>query len=214
MASNPVWCQPASVWRRYFEEWMAIQRPEHLLKACIFFDLRAVAGDEEPGRRLWAWVCERAPSQRLFLRYMARAAVERQPPLGLFGGFVVERSGSHKDALDLKWRGVFPMTQAMRVYALSLGITETNTVDRLREAGARGTFSAGEATEAEDAFEVICRIRLLHQLACMDAGAPPDNFVNPDALGKGDRLLLKEAFKTLAWLQRGLEERFLTASLV
>ena len=105
--------------------------PAQLLRASIFFDLRPVGGEERPGRDLGQWVSERAPSHTLFLRHMARVALERRVPLGFFGGFVVERSGAHKDQLDLKARGVFPMTQAMRVCALSLGVPETNTVDRL-----------------------------------------------------------------------------------
>ena len=58
---------------------------------------------------------------------------------------------------------------------------------------------------------MIARLRLAHQLACLDAGVPSDNFIKPRTLGKTDRLLLKEAFKTVAWLQSGIEERFQTA---
>jgi CBS domain-containing protein len=210
MASNPRWCQPDSAWRRYFTGWMETQEPEQVLHASLFFDLRPVAGDEVVGRALWEWVCEQAPSKRLFLGYMAKAALERHVPLGLFGGFVVERAGTHKDTLDLKARGVFPVTQAMRVCALSLGLRETNTVDRLLASGREGLFSPREADDLRDAHEVIARLRLTHQLARLDVGAPPDNFINPETLGKADRLLLKEAFKTIAWLQRWIEDRFQT----
>ena len=210
MASNPRWCQPDSTWRGYFTGWMEAQEPEQVLQASVFFDLRPVAGAESVGRALWEWVCERAPSQRLFLGYMAKAALERHVPLGFFGGFVVERSGAHQGTLDLKARGVFPVTQAVRACALSLGLRETNTLDRLLAAGREGLFSPREVDELRDAHEVIARLRLAHQLARLDAGAPPDNFVNPEALGKADRLLLKQAFKTVAWLQRWIEDRFQT----
>jgi CBS domain-containing protein len=106
------------------------------------------------------------------------------------------------------------MTQAMRVYALALGIAETNTVDRLVEAGSRGVFSAAEVEELRGAYEVIFRLRLGHQLARVEAGEPPDNFVNPGQLGKADRLLLREAFKSLGWLRRAVEERFQTRAVV
>jgi len=189
---------------------MEVPQPERLLFASLFFDLRPVAGDEAPGRALWEWVCNRAPSQTLFLRLMAHSAVERTPPLGLFGRFVVERTGVHKGTLDLKSRGVFPMTQAMRVYALSLGVRETNTVDRLRAAEAGGALPASAARDLRGAYEVISRLRLHHQLARLDAGLPPDNHLDPQGLGVSDRLLLKEAFKTVGWLQRVLEDRFQT----
>lgn len=103
------------------------------------------------------------------------------------------------------------MAQAMRVYALSLGARSTNTIDRLKAAGEQGIFTAAEVGELRDAYQVIARLRLTHQLACLDADVPADNFIKPRTLGKTDRLLLKEAFKSVAWLQRGIEERFQTA---
>jgi CBS domain-containing protein len=211
MASNPVWCQPDSVWRGYFSSWMDAPEPQQVLRASLFFDLRPIAGDEGLGDALWTWVCNRAPSQRLFLGYMAKAALEWQVPLGIFGGFVVERSGVHKGTLDLKARGIFPTTQAMRVGALSVGLRETHTMDRLVGLGAQGFYSQTEVNELRDAYEVISRLRLSHQIARLDAGFSPDNFINPQTLGKADRLLLKEAFKTLAWLRRSIEDRFQTA---
>jgi CBS domain-containing protein len=213
MASNPRWCQPGSVWREHFGAWMVNPHPERLLDAAIFFDLRPVGGQAAPGESLWAWVCDEAPSQALFLRYMAWDAVHWVPPLGFFGRFSVERSGPYRGRLDLKGRGVFPMTQAMRVYALGLGLRQTNTVDRLLAIGERGVLSASQVAELRDAYEVVFRLRLLHQVARLEAGLPPDNFVDPYAFGKMDRLLLREAFRTLAWLQRLLADRFQVAGV-
>jgi CBS domain-containing protein len=213
MASNHRWCQPASKWRTYFDSWMETFHPDSLLAACIYLDLRPIGGETAPGRALWDWVCEWAPTRRLFLGYMARVAVERQPALGLLGGFVVERTGPHKDSLDLKARGTFPMTQAMRVLALSLGVRETNTVERLVRVGEAGVFSPGQVEELRDAYAVISRLRLAHQLERLAAAREPDNWVAPRELGRGDRLLLKEAFRSLAWLQRVLEDRFQTAMI-
>src|SRR5581483_11365488 len=102
MASNPLWLQPESVWRGYFASWMQTPGPQALLQSSVFFDLRPIAGSVEVGRALWEWVCERAPLETVFLRLMAKAGLERQVPLGLFGGLVVERSGTHRDRLDLK----------------------------------------------------------------------------------------------------------------
>jgi len=210
MAANPRWCQPESVWRGYFSAWMETPQPEPLLRASLFFDLRPVGGDEEIGRGLWEWVCETAPTRILFLRHMACVAADRPRPLGLFGGFAVDRSGPYKDQLDLKAGAVLPVTHAMRVYALSLGVRHTNTLDRLRAAGERGLLPAAEVSEIHDAYQLVGRLRLRHQLACRDAGLPPDNFIRPRELGKTDRLLLKEAFKTIVQLERGIEDRFQT----
>jgi CBS domain-containing protein len=105
------------------------------------------------------------------------------------------------------------MTQAMRVLALSLGVRQTNTVDRLRAVAAQGVFTPEEAEELRGAYEVVCRIRLQGQLGALDAGRAPDSFVVPAALGKLDRTLLREAFKTLRWLERRVADRFQTAMM-
>jgi CBS domain-containing protein len=214
MAANPRWRQPERIWRRYFDSWMETPQPEPVLQASLFFDLRPVGGDEGIGRRLWDWVCETAPTRSLFLRYMARVAVDRPRPLGLFGGFAVERTGPHKDRLDLKATAVLPVTHGMRAYALSLGVRETNTLDRLRAAGERGILAPAEVSELRDAYQLVAGLRLRHQLACLDAGLPPDNFIRPRALGRTDRLLLKEAFRTIGSLERGIADRFQTGLVV
>ncbi|MCI0546343.1 MAG: DUF294 nucleotidyltransferase-like domain-containing protein [Candidatus Rokubacteria bacterium] len=213
MASNTRWCQPASAWRAAFASWMETPEPERVLAAAIYFDLRPVAGDPGPGDGVWRWVCGAAPAHRLFLRFLARDAVERRPPLGFFGRFAVARSGPHAGRLDLKARAVLPMTQAMRAYALSLGARDTNTLDRLTAAGAHGALGATEVRDLRDAYEVIGRVRLGHQLALLDAGLPPDNFIDPAGLGRADRVLLAEAFRTLGSLQRRVEDRFQTSGI-
>jgi CBS domain-containing protein len=214
MARNPRWCQPASAWRAQFEAWMDTPQPEAVLHASTFLDLRGVAGDAAPAAALRGWLTERTAGRVLFVRHLARDAVARRPPLGLFGGFVVERSGVHKDRLDLKARGIFPVTQAARVHALALGVPETGTLDRLAGASAHGVVTAAELGDLADAWEVLGRLRLRHQLACLAAGAEPDNHIDPALLGKADRLLLKEAFRTVEWLQSSIEERFQTATVM
>jgi CBS domain-containing protein len=65
-------------------------------------------------------------------------------------------------------------------------------------------------TEIREAHEVIARLRLRHQLDRLDGGEAPDNLVDPRGLGRSDRLLLREAFRTVAWLQGYVAERFQT----
>jgi CBS domain-containing protein len=213
MASNPRWCKPARVWREYFSSWMESPQPEPIVDASLFFDLRPVGGDDEPGRALWSWVCERAPGSTLFLRYLARDAVLRSSALAWFGRLRVGRSGPHRGRLDLKAVAVFPITQAMRVCALSLGLRETHTLDRLRGAEAAGLLRTEDAADLREAHEIVAQVRLAHQLRCLDEGAAPDNFLDPRRLGRGDGLLLKDALHTVAWLQRFVEDRFQTDTL-
>lgn len=211
MAENPRWCQPVSAWRRLVSSWLAEPSPEGLLAASVYFDIRPVAGDESPARDLMDWACAEASRHTVFLRHLAHSAAERRPPLGLFGGIRPERTGPHRGTIDLKGRGVFPVTQAMRVYALARGLVVTNTLDRLAGVTARGDFAAAEGEELGAAYTVILRIRLAHQVAAAAAGEAPGNRVALDELDRIDRAALGAAFRTLAWLRRHLEDRFQTA---
>ena len=40
MAKNPKWCQPISIWKKYFKDWVYKAGPEALLQTSIFFDFR------------------------------------------------------------------------------------------------------------------------------------------------------------------------------
>ncbi|HKZ05970.1 MAG TPA: DUF294 nucleotidyltransferase-like domain-containing protein [Methylomirabilota bacterium] len=210
MASNPRWCRPLSAWRAEVDTWLETPEPQRLLLASVFCDIRPVAGDERPGLALWQWICERAPASPLFLRFMALSALEHAPALDLLGRLGVARRGPHRGRIDLKASAILPVTQAMRVYALALGSAETNTMDRLQVAQDQGALPSAESRDVRDAYAVVSRLRLRHQLDLLAAGQAPDNWIDPAALPRTDRAVLKEAFKTIAWLQRLLEDRFQT----
>ena len=52
MAMNPKWCQPLSVWKQYFSDWITNADPQALLDVKIFFDYRFIFGSEELVDRL------------------------------------------------------------------------------------------------------------------------------------------------------------------
>ncbi|TXK51535.1 cyclic nucleotide-binding domain-containing protein, partial [Pontibacter qinzhouensis] len=45
MATNPLWCQPLSVWKKYYHSWIQEPTEQALLNASIFFDFRPIFGD-------------------------------------------------------------------------------------------------------------------------------------------------------------------------
>ena len=45
MAKNPKWCQPVSIWKKYFKEWIYNASSKALLQISIFFDFRFGYGD-------------------------------------------------------------------------------------------------------------------------------------------------------------------------
>lgn len=213
MASNPTWCQPASVWSGYFRRWLDHPSPSEVLAACIYFDLRPLAGSEVVAAPLERIVRTEAPASRAFLRLLAHDVVSRRVPRTLLGNVAVERRGPGRGSVDIKRAGILQLTGAARVDALGLGLPHTNTVERFRAAAERGIYTAAEAREITDAYQHLVRLRLVHQLEQLAAGATPDNRVSPARLSRADALLLRDALATVERVQAGLGDRFATGGL-
>ena len=139
---------------------------------------------------------------------MADIAVLHQPPLGFFKRLVVEKSGEHKNKLNLKLNGLTPLIDAVRTLALDQRFFETNTMDRISSLMETGVLSQGDGDDLRDAFNVIMLVRVRHHVNVIHQGREPDNYVNPDELSIIQRAMLKEAFKTIDKLQRVLELRY------
>jgi CBS domain-containing protein len=89
-----------------------------------------------------------------------------------------------------------------RVWAVRAGVTQKDTIGRLRGASALGELEPDTADELVEAFHFLWDVRLRHQAAQVDAGDAPDDFVDPATLGSFSRSGLKEAFRLLARAQR------------
>jgi CBS domain-containing protein len=206
MARNAGWRLPLSGWLELYESWVRFPARRNVQLAMIGLDVRGGIGplDVEPelGRFL-----EELPRHTEFLDALARAAVAGRPPLGFLRDFVVERSGQHVGRLDVKSGGVMLIVNLARLYALSAGSTATRTIDRLRAAAARSRISSETAQELEEAFGVVCRLRLEHQAAQVVRGAAPDNHIDPAELPPGERRELKEAFRAIARAQKAIDAR-------
>jgi CBS domain-containing protein len=128
----------------------------------------------------------------------------------MFGKVAVARSGPHRGTVDVKGAGGVQLVGAARLAALELGLDEVNTGERFQAAADRGLYPGGEAREIVDAHHLLMRIRLVHQLAQLEAGVPVDNHVDPGRLSHADALLFKDALKTVGRVQAQIRERFAT----
>lgn len=204
MASNPQWRVPLAQWGAYFRAWINEPEPDALLNAQTFFDMRPVHGDATLYDRLHAAVAAWAPRSARFLAYLAKQAQRFTPPLGFFRDFVLEGEGEHKDTLDLKAGGIAPVVQMARIFCLSSGASETNTIARLKVAGERGALSPENATNLADAFEFITYVRLRHQVRQLRQGITPDNRVPPAGLSSFEKRHLRDAFQIIRKMQGAL----------
>ncbi|MHA6344866.1 DUF294 nucleotidyltransferase-like domain-containing protein [Roseivivax sp. CAU 1761] len=201
MAKTPRWCQPLSVWRGYFRDWIAHPRPEAQMLASVMFDLRPIAGDVGLFADLHEETLERARSNSIFRAHMTANALKHTPPLGLFRGFALIRSGEHRRMIDLKHSGVVPVIDLARLYALEGTLLLANTRAWLEVTRAAGIVSQSGGQDLLDAYDLIAETRLAHQCRQVGDGVPPDNFLAPPDLSDFDRAHLRDAFVVVKGMQ-------------
>ncbi|MFM9970434.1 MAG: DUF294 nucleotidyltransferase-like domain-containing protein [Burkholderiales bacterium] len=200
MAGNPKWCLSLDEWRQIFADWIRDPLPKALLNASIFFDFRALWGDEALAHDLRAWLVGQVRDDQRFLRAMAQGALESRPPLGLFTDFDTTNAAGAPDSIDLKTQGTRTFVDAARIFALAAGNHDTSTAARLRSSGERLRVPNEETDAVVEAFHFILLYRLLHQ----QQNPAHANRIRPDDLNELDRRILKEAFRQARKLQRRL----------
>lgn len=204
MASNRECCLSLGEWRNRFADWVDHGDPQALLNATIFFDFRALHGAAELADELREWLHQYAPGNTRFLLQMTQNALGNQPPLGLVRDFVFPDNAAHPHTLDLKVNGVTPFVDAARILALTAGVTDTNTPQRLRLAAKRLKLKPAVVDAWIEAFYFIQFLRLRHQDAQARMRKPLDNLVDPDDLNELDRRILRESMRQARKLQQRL----------
>jgi CBS domain-containing protein len=181
-----------SEWTRRFNAAIDEPRPH---AAGLLFDYRKVAGPLELAPLEAAMA--RAPRNALFLRFLARTAVEHQPPgsvgLRLGGGATV----------DLKAHGILPVVFLARCYGLEVGTRARGTLDRLDAAAAEGLISQEAHDGVGSAYRFLLGLRLRHQLRQLAGGSVPTSLVRLADLSPVERSRLKDSFRAIKrWQER------------
>jgi CBS domain-containing protein len=201
MARNPKLCQPLSVWKRRFSDWIHTAEAEDLLYSSIFFDFRGGYGHTDLISHLREHLLESLVGWSGFFRHLTQNALLHKPPLGFFRNFVVESKGEHRNKFDVK-QAMLPIVDYARIYALKHGLAETNTLERLQQLTQKGLIPAKDYSEIEQGYSFLMQLRLVRQVgAILDDGAPPDNYINPKELSGIEQRLLKEIFVRIGNLQ-------------
>ena len=203
LARDHRWRMSAASWKRVFQECLERPAPSQLVRAAVSFDFRHVMGGLPIVGPLVA-ILQTARRYPDFLARLARTATDWRPPLDFLGRISTRKADGQEGRIDLKQGGVVPVASLARFHALANGITISATLDRLSAAEEVGGLDHETAESLREAFTIICDIRLQRQAACIRAGGPPDNFVDPEALPPLERTTLREAFHVVARAQKQL----------
>jgi CBS domain-containing protein len=139
---------------------------------------------------------------------MANMIVKNTTPLGIFGKLLVEKSGEHKNTIDLKIKGLAPLVDILRLFSLEKGVRVTSTLERIDALRDSHATVAEYAEEMKDMFEFIMLLRMQHQFEQISSGILPDNHINPKTLSIRERKTLQEAFNLINDIQDSVIQRY------
>lgn len=201
MANNPEWCKSYQEWLQAVRGWMRQPQGEWLRKMTIFFDFRPVYGRFSLAESLREAIFQWLTAEEVILHFLARDAVTKKIPLNPFRQVVPEKSGPHKDEVDLKSAVLIHFVDCLRLFALREKITATSTFDRLRGLVERNVFAPEEAEAFGLAYDNVMMLRLRLNLERLSRGLKPSNYINPRQLTRRELNVLREALVVASRLQ-------------
>jgi CBS domain-containing protein len=209
MASNSKWCQPLSVWKEYFAEWIETPDPENILNVSVFFDLRFSYGSHNLFDELNDHVFTILNGKTTFFYLLAQSVATYKPPQNIFGGILSSNVGSN-EILDLK-SCISQIVMFARIYALRKNIRLTNTIQRIEELHNRGILSTSTTEELLFQFKFFTQKRIEKQLKEKMQGAPLTNNINPKKLSEIEQMILKKLLSQMGNYHEKLSAEFMSA---
>ncbi len=208
MAKNPEFCASKKDWERKYTNWIYDSNQEDLLQISIFFDFKCAYGEECLIKDLKDFLFKSLENERAFFVNLARNAINFKPPIGFFRNFLVESKGSNRDSFDIK-KAMVPIVDFSRLFALKNEIRSNNTFVRLNKLREKEIISEERHIEIKQSYSYLMQFRFLTQIAAIDEGKGPDNYINPKKLSHIEQTMLKEIFKTTERLQSKIKYEFL-----
>jgi CBS domain-containing protein len=208
MATNDAWRQTLAGWKETVDSWTRAPTPDAVMRVSIFFDIRVIYGSQQLGKDLQQHMLANTQQSSIFLAALAGNVLEHTPPLGVFRRFIVERSGEHRDTLDLKKRGVIPIIDMVRIHSLARGIEAVNTHERIAALAERKVLNIGDSRNLQDAFDFIQQLRVENQAAQLERGEKASNHCNPHDLPELSRNHLRDAFTIVHDSQQAIKQKY------
>ncbi len=198
MAKNPQWCQPLSVWKNYFTEWITKAEPKDLLDIKIFFDLRFTFGSNTLVEELQKHINHVTSSSSSFFIYMADSILQTHTPEG---------ANKLKTVFDIKSL-MLPIVDLARLYSLKHQIKISNTSKRLELIYEKNIISHSGYTNLLQAYNFLMQLRFKHQGLQISERKIPDNNIDPQKQSDIDLIIIKKTVSIIEDFQNKVKLDF------
>ena len=209
MATNPKFFGSLSDWKDKTAKWIKSSRLDEkdLLDTYIFLDFRFIHGRPQLEQELRNHLNSLIKQNPSFLSLIAEGVLDMGIPLGFFKNFIVEKSGAHKNTLDIKLSGLVPLISSIKILAFSLGLAETNTLERIERLGRERILTLDQVEILTQAFETFLTLKIRNDLLSQEQRQALGNHINPTQLSTRFKQLLKEAFWAVSEMQKIVRTR-------
>lgn len=205
MASNMLWCKSMSDWIKQYNNWMKMPGEKSNDISSIFFDYEIAFGEGKIEDTISDLIFSNTKNNALFFDYLGNDALRKNPPLNFFKKFIVEEDGEHKGKFDIKNRGIMPLVDGARLFALSLNLRGiNNTHARFKQLALVDPKFSEIYLNCADAFLILSKFRTLEGLKNDNSG----DFINIEELNKAERERLKNALSPMKDLEELIKDKF------
>ncbi len=200
-------CRTLGSWKTVFTDWIHQADARSAAAALPYLDFRPLHGDLRLADDLRRSITSDLSRKREFLEALALFILKNSPPISVFRNFILKKSGEFKGCFDLEEKGLRPLVDLIRFFALEAGIPETSTLDRLQALKAISPLVRENGQELEYGFEFLTGLWLKIRQEQITRGLPPHPYLDPNNLNSLEKKTLKEVFALVARLQGLLLEK-------
>jgi CBS domain-containing protein len=172
VCSEPAWCRSVAEWAAQLDIWCADPTWDHVRHLLIVADMRAVCGNGQLAAAVKERLRAAVRQSRELCAAMLRNTRHRQPAVGPLGNLLRVRYGPHTGGVEIKYGVYVPMVNAVRLLAVTNGVTATNTAERIACLHRRDALPDELAERALRDFAHLLHLRAA---TADDGGDPPQS---------------------------------------
>ncbi len=208
MAINPTWRKSLLQWYSQINNWLEKPNQITLRYVDIFFDFQHVSGIEGYAILLRKHVTDSIRKNHVFLREMQLVQQDHGVALSRFGKLIPEQDSPNKGKINLKYQGLLPLVEAVRLLALREGVNETSTLERIEALHAPGILSHNEKDTLSHAFHNLTTFILRQQIKDFRHDLQVGSYVSPDSLSGNEKDDLIDSLRTINELRARVHSEF------
>lgn len=203
---NPKWCQPLSVWKQYFIDWIGSSDGDELFANVHWFDMLPADGFEDLVHQICFERNTRIDRNKEFVERFAEVTLQNMPTPEVFESFNKRDGGQKSEPFDLRSNVLAPLVHMARMLAVGCGIQDKNsTYERFKAIAKLDVENRSLLEEAGEAFRVA--LLVVAKTGLRDQN--PGNLIDPGELDSLELQLVKSTFRTILNLENLIETKYL-----